>query len=89
MAVSDTINGFGLLVGGFLITIFALNAVSDEGIFKSLSILKEEHPEKFNSIGGKDSSVPFSTLFTCVLLLNLIYCTTNQQIIQRTFEVTV
>ncbi len=85
VAVSDTINGFGLLVGGVMITIFALNAVSDEGIFKSLSILKEEHPEKFNSIGGKDSSVPFSTLFTGVLLLNLFYWTTNQQIIQRTF----
>tara|TARA_R110000850_G_scaffold3506_1_gene16842 strand:- start:1250 stop:2860 length:1611 start_codon:yes stop_codon:yes gene_type:complete len=85
VAVSDTINGFGLLVGGVLITIFALNAVSDEGIFKALGELKEAHPEKFNSVGGKDSSVPFSTLFTGVLLLNLFYWTTNQQIIQRTF----
>jgi SSS family solute:Na+ symporter len=29
--------------------------------------------------------VPFSTLFTGVLLLNMFYWTTNQQIIQRTF----
>jgi len=85
VAVSDTINGFGLLVGGVLICLFALNAVSDEGIFQALETLKEEHPEKFNSIGGPDSSVPFSTLFTGVLLLNLFYWTTNQQIIQRTF----
>ncbi len=85
VAVSDTINGFGLLVGGILIAIFALNAVSDEGIFKALGTLKEAHPEKFNSIGGTESSVPFSTLFTGVLLLNLFYWTTNQQIIQRTF----
>ena len=47
--------------------------------------MKEAHPEKFNSIGGSDSSVPFSTLFTGVLLLNLFYWCTNQQIIQRTF----
>lgn len=85
VAVSDTLNGFGLLVGGVLIVVFALNAVSEEGIFKALSILKEAHPEKFNSIGSPDTSVPFSTLFTGVLLLNLFYWTTNQQIIQRTF----
>lgn len=85
VAVSDTINGFGLLVGGILIAVFALNAVNDEGIFEALGTLKEAHPEKFNSIGNYESSVPFSTLFTGVLLLNLFYWTTNQQIIQRTF----
>lgn len=85
VAVSDTINGFGLLVGGVLIAIFALNAVNDEGIFQALGTLKEAHPEKFNSVGSSESSVPFSTLFTGVLLLNLFYWTTNQQIIQRTF----
>ena len=31
VAVSDTLNGFGLLLGGILITIFGLNAVSDGG----------------------------------------------------------
>ncbi len=85
VAVSDTINGFGLLVGGLVVTWFGLNAVSDEGVFAALAELKKAHPEKFNSIGGPDSSVPFSTLFTGVLLLNLFYWTTNQQIIQRTF----
>jgi SSS family solute:Na+ symporter len=85
VAVSDTINGFGLLIGGLAIAFFGLNAVSDGGIFQALGELKEAHPEKFNSVGGKDSSVPFSTLFTGVLLLNLFYWTTNQQIIQRTF----
>lgn len=85
VAVSDTMNGFGLLVGGLLVTWFGLNAVSDEGVIAALAELKNSHPEKFNSIGGPDSSVPFSTLFTGVLLLNLFYWTTNQQIIQRTF----
>lgn len=85
VAVSDTLNGFGLLVGGVMIPIFGLYAVSDGGWFESLALLKEAHPEKFNSIGAPQSSVPFSTLFTGVLLLNLFYWTTNQQIIQRTF----
>ena len=85
VAVSDTINGLGLLVGGIMIAWFGLNAVNDGGIFQALGEMKTAHPEKFNTLGGPDSSVPFSTLFTGVLLLNLFYWTTNQQIIQRTF----
>lgn len=48
----------------------------------------EQHPEKFNSLGSSHQSVPFSTLFTGVLLLNLFYWCTNQQIIQRAFAAT-
>lgn len=85
VAVSDTLNGFGLLVGGVAITIFGLHAVNEDGIFQALRDLKAAHPEKFNSLGGDEASVPWHTLFTGVLLLNLFYWTTNQQIIQRTF----
>ncbi|MCL4150206.1 UNVERIFIED_CONTAM: hypothetical protein GTU68_021392 [Idotea baltica] len=85
VAVSDTLNGFGLLVGGILIAYFGLRAVNPEGVFPALETLRDAHPEKFNSIGSTKQSVPFSTLFTGVLLLNLFYWTTNQQIIQRTF----
>lgn len=85
VAVSDTLNGLGLLVGGFLILFFGLNAINDESIFGAVNDLYWANPEKFNSLGGADSSVPVSTLFTGVLLLNLFYWCTNQQIIQRTF----
>lgn len=85
VAVSDTLNGFGLLVGGVLIAYFGLKHVNPEGALDGLQTLRTEIPEKFNSIGGPEQSVPFSTLFTGVLLLNLFYWTTNQQIIQRTF----
>lgn len=86
LAVLDTINGIGLLVGGFMIAFFALNKVSDgQGIVEGWSILKEANPERLNSIGTPETSVPFSTLFTGVALLNLFYWCTNQQIIQRTF----
>ncbi|MHC5053433.1 MAG: solute:sodium symporter family transporter [Planctomycetota bacterium] len=85
VAVSDTLNGIGLLVGGFLITYFGLKAVGDGGFFAGLGKMKELAPDKFNSIGGSGTSVPFSTVFTGILLLNLFYWCTNQQIIQRTF----
>jgi SSS family solute:Na+ symporter len=86
LAVLDTINGVGLLIGGFMIAWFALNRVSDgNGIAEGWKILKETNPTRLNSIGTPETSVPFSTLFTGVALLNLFYWCTNQQIIQRTF----
>jgi len=86
VAVSDTLNGIGLLFGGFMITYFGLQAVSgNEGLFAGMKIIKEANPERFNSIGGSAQSVPFSTIFTGIILLNLFYWCTNQQIIQRTF----
>ena len=86
VAVSDTLNGIGLLVGGFLITAFALDELGgDGGIAAGASLLFERQKERFNSIGGQHSSVPFGAIFSGILLLNLFYWTTNQQIIQRTF----
>lgn len=86
VAVSDTLNGIGLLVGGFMITYFGLQAISgNEGIFTGLELIKTTYPDKLNSIAGAKQSVPFSTIFTGIMLLNLFYWCTNQQIIQRTF----
>lgn len=86
VAVSDTLNGIGLLIGGFVIVYFGLQAVSDGGgVMAGWETLKESNPEQMNSIGGPEQQVPFSTLFTGVFLINLFYWTTNQQIIQRTF----
>ncbi len=88
VAVSDTLNGVGLLVGGFMILYFGLHYIGGtqgQGWMEGFSILQEAIPEKFNSIGGPDTEVPFSTLFTGILIINMFYWCTNQQIIQRTF----
>ncbi len=86
VAVSDTLNGVGLLVGGFLITGFALAQYGGgDGIVAGASKLLEEHPDRFNSIGDTETSVPVGAIFSGIFLLNLFYWTTNQQIIQRTF----
>jgi SSS family solute:Na+ symporter len=85
VAVSDTLNGFGLLAGGVLIAYLGLEKVGGGDALAGLTTLRQEHPDKFQSLGGPDTSVPWQTLATGVLLLNLFYWTTNQQIIQRTF----
>jgi SSS family solute:Na+ symporter len=86
LAVLDTINGVGLLIGGMMIAWFALNKVGDgQGIAAGWDALAKADPQRLSSIGKSDQSVPFGTLFTGVALLNLFYWCTNQQIIQRTF----
>jgi solute:Na+ symporter, SSS family len=86
VAVSDTFNGIGLFVGGFLITGLALMKLGgDGGMLAGAELVMTEQKERFNSIGSNSSSVPFSTIFSGIFLLNLFYWTTNQQIIQRTF----
>ncbi|MGA0853528.1 MAG: solute:sodium symporter family transporter [Luteolibacter sp.] len=86
LAVLDTINGVGLLIGGMMIAWFALNKVGDGlGIAAGWEALAKADPQRLSSIGKSDQSVPFGTLFTGVALLNLFYWCTNQQIIQRTF----
>jgi SSS family solute:Na+ symporter len=51
VAVSDTINAVGLLIGGLLIPVFGLIAISEDGsLLGGLTKLATEHPEKMNAI---------------------------------------
>lgn len=83
VAVSDTINAVGLLVGGMLIPVFGLLAIGDGSISEGISTLITSNPEKFKSMGGPESSIPFATIFTGMMLVQLFYWGTNQAIIQR------
>ncbi|MFG6149708.1 solute:sodium symporter family transporter [Halobacillus sp. B23F22_1] len=83
VAVSDSINGVGLLLGGLLIPVLGLYALGDGSIGSGFNTIMENSPEKLNSIGGADSPVPFSTMVTGMLLVNLFYWGTAQHIMQR------
>ena len=83
VAVSDTINAVGLLIGGLMIPVFGLLLVGDGSILDGASTLMESNPEKFKALGGPESSIPFGTIFTGMMLVQLFYWGTNQAIIQR------
>ena len=83
VAFSDSINAIGLLIGGVMIPIFGLIMIGDGSIIDGLSIITTENPDKFKSMGGKNDPVPFYTIFTGMMLVQLFYWGTNQQIIQR------
>jgi SSS family solute:Na+ symporter len=83
VAVSDTINGVGLFTGGLLVPVFGLMAIGDGSVMDGVSILYNANPEKFQAKGAADSSIPFATIFTGMMLVQLFYWGTNQAIIQR------
>jgi len=83
VAVSDTINAIGLLIGGLLIPIFGLQYIGDGSIMTGISNLYHADPERFNAIGDSNASVPFATIFSGMMLVQLFYWGTNQAIIQR------
>ncbi|WP_243387503.1 solute:sodium symporter family transporter [Bacillus kexueae] len=83
VAVSDTINGIGLLIGGLLIPTLGLAVLGDGSPIEGFSKIMEHTPEKLNAIGSDTDPVPFSTMFTGMLLVNLFYWGTAQHIMQR------
>ena len=75
VAVSDTFSGVLLLGLAVLVTVMALNAINWDfsGIPK----------ERLTLIGAPDSDIPFATLFTGMLFIQMFYWSTNQTITQR------
>ncbi|MEL7231948.1 MAG: SLC5 family protein, partial [Pseudomonadota bacterium] len=75
VAVSDTISGVLLLGLAILITVLALQAIDFD--------FSDIPPERLTLIGDTDSDIPFSTLFTGMIFIQMFYWSTNQTITQR------
>lgn len=84
VAVSDTINGIGLVIGGLAVPIFGLLYLGNGNIGSALEKIATVAPEKINAIGSATDPVPFGTIFTGMIFANLFYWCTNQVLIQRT-----
>ena len=83
VSISDLIMGYGLLIGGLMIPVFALYNIGDGNIFTGLAKVFHHAPEKFNVVGAKDSVLPFGVLFTGLIINQLYFWGMNQTIIQR------
>ena len=83
VAYSDVIYGVGLFIGGLLIPILALMDIGDNNILSGLSKVYHHAPEKFSSIGKPDSVMPFSVLFTGLVVNQIYFWCMNQVIVQR------
>ena len=88
VAVSDTINGVGLMIGcGLLVPILAFSYLGDGSFFHGVSTFFQTS-EKLNAIAPADAQapwIPWPMIFTGLIINDTQYWATNQSIIQRAF----
>lgn len=84
IAISDTLNGIGLLIVGVLVPILGFIALGNGSLLEGMKTIATDHPEKLNAIGSNKDDVPFGSIFTGMIFANLFYWGTNQYVIQRT-----
>lgn len=84
VAVSDTLNGIGLLIVGIVVPILGFSLLGDGSFWNGVSIVTTTDTSKLNAIGSSSDPTPFPTLFTGMIFANLFYWCTNQYVIQRT-----
>jgi solute:Na+ symporter, SSS family len=76
VAVMDTYSGIGLLSIALLVVFLALSAVNFD--------ITTNVPEfRTSMIGAIDSPIPFHTLFTGMIFIQIFYWSTNQNITQK------
>ena len=75
VAVYDTISGIGVLGLSAAVVILALMAINFD--FSGIPV------ERLSMIGGADSPIPWPTLLTGMIFIQMFYWSTNQTITQR------
>ena len=87
VAVSDTVNGVGLLIGGLLIPILSICILGNGSFLAGIQDFITNVPaEKFNAVNPANAlppMIPWPVLFLGMLFNNLFYWCTNQSIMQR------
>lgn len=82
VAISDTLNGLGLLLVGLAVPYLGLQVLGGGSVSQGLNTVLTIETDKLNAIGGPSDPTPFATLFTGMILANLFYWCTNQYVIQ-------
>ena len=90
VAVSDTINGIGLIIGGLLVPFLGLWALGHEccggGIVEGWQFMVNSDPAKMNAISAwnaPEPEVPWPLIITGMFFNNLYWWCTNQSFVQR------
>jgi len=75
VAVMDTFAGIGVLAIALLVVVLAMNAIHWD--------LSGVPAERLTLIGANTSPIPFHTLFTGMIFIQIFYWSTNQNITQK------
>jgi len=83
ITISDTVLSAGMLILIIALPYYGLRYLGHGDFFSGLSTVLSTKKEHLNSIGNSHDAVPFSTLFTGMLIVNLYYWGMEQYIVQQ------
>lgn len=83
IAMSDVLLGGGLLIIGTTLPYFGLKYLGNGDFGAGVATLLGSKTQHFQAIGSEKDAIPFTTLFTGMLLINLNYWGMEQYIVQR------
>jgi len=81
--ISDIILTSGLFVLMIVLPYYGLKYLGEGSFMSGVHILLNEKTAHLNAIGGPDDAIPFSTLFTGMIIVNLYYWGMEQYIVQQ------
>lgn len=83
ITISDSVLSIGLLLIGIALPYYGFSYLGDGDFVNGLNLVLSQRTEHLNSIGGKNSEIPFGTIFTGMLIMNLYYWGMEQYIVQQ------
>ncbi|MGN0993911.1 MAG: solute:sodium symporter family transporter, partial [Butyricicoccus sp.] len=90
VAVSDTINGIGLIIGGLMVPFIGFAVLASQtggdGIMDGIRYILEADPSKLNAVNAwnaPEPEVPWPLIITGMFFNNLYWWCTNQSFVQR------
>ncbi|HMQ07172.1 MAG TPA: solute:sodium symporter family transporter [Saprospiraceae bacterium] len=91
VAHTDMINGMGLMIAGLAIPVIALYDIGQGNILSGMGEIYRFNPEKFSTVsleksvgpGSREAILPFSVLFTGLIINQVYFWAMHQSIIQR------
>ncbi|AOM76341.1 solute:sodium symporter family transporter [Pedobacter steynii] len=83
IVISDLVLGVCMFSGALLLAYFGLKYVGNGDLQNGIHTILSSKTEHLNSIGTAGDAIPFSTIFTGMILMNLFYWGTEQVIVQQ------
>lgn len=83
IVISDLVLGVFMFTGALLLAYFGLKHVGNGDSLQGMHTILSSKTEHLNAIGTSADAVPFATIFTGMILMNLFYWGTEQVIVQQ------
>jgi len=86
ISVSDSILSFGMLIIAIILPLYGLRYLGEGSITEGIRIIVSSKTTHLNAIGTAADAVPFSTIFTGMLIVNIYYWGMEQYIVQQSLS---